>query len=57
MTLAGAGDCEREEDAVDVCGGGPRAQADFDGSWEGIFGAVAVEDLLILCGDKERRGG
>ena len=30
------------------CGGGPRAQADFDGSWEGFFGVEAVADLLIL---------
>ena len=31
--------------------GGPLAQADFAGSGVGIFGAVAVEDLLILQRD------
>lgn len=38
----GAGDWDRD----DV--GGPFDQADFDGSWGGFFGTVAVEDLLIL---------
>ena len=30
------------------CCGGPRAQADFDGSWGGFFGAEVVAGLLIL---------
>jgi hypothetical protein len=42
--LAGAGDCDRGDGAVALWGG-PFAQADFCGS--GIFGNVAVEDLLI----------
>ena len=48
MGVVGAGDCERDEDAVEEFWGGPRAQADFDGSWGGIFDIDAVEDLLIL---------
>lgn len=45
-----AGDCERGVPAAeeDVFGGGPFAQADFVGSWVGIFCADAVADLLIL---------
>lgn len=43
--LAGAGDCVRGVGVADVFGG-PFAQADLCGV-EG-FGAVAVEDLLIL---------
>jgi hypothetical protein len=31
-----------------LCGGGPRTQANFDGSWEGFFGVEVVADLLIL---------
>jgi len=45
MGVVGAGDCERDEDAVEDFWGGPRAQADFDGSWGGIFDIDAVEDL------------
>jgi hypothetical protein len=41
----GAGDCERGGVGAELCGG-PLDQADF----VGIFGAVAVEDLLILNG-------
>ena len=44
----GAGDCGRVDGAVAVFAGGPFAQADFDGSWDDVFGAEAVEDLLIL---------
>ena len=44
----GAGDCGRGDGAVEVFAGGPFAQADFDGSWVDVFGAEAVEDLLIL---------
>jgi hypothetical protein len=49
--LLGAGDWERGEGA-EICCGGPFAQADF--SWVGNFGAVAVEDLLILT--RQKRG-
>ena len=42
--VEGAGDCERDV----VVGGGPRAQADLDGSGGGSFEFDAVEDLLIL---------
>jgi hypothetical protein len=35
--------------ALEVFCGGPFAQADFVESWVGIFGAVAMEDLLILA--------
>ena len=38
----------RGDGAVEVFAGGPFAQADFDGSWVDVFGAEAVEDLLIL---------
>ena len=44
----GAGDCGRGDDAVEVFAGGPFAQADFDDSWDDVFGTEAVEDLLIL---------
>lgn len=48
VEVPGAGDCERGVDAVDpVFGGGPLAQADFEGATVGIFCAVAVEGLLI----------
>ena len=40
-----------DEGAVDKNWGGPLAQADFAGSKVGIFGTVAVEDLLILQRD------
>ena len=41
---------------VKVCGG-PLAQADFRGSWVGIFGVDVVEGLLILGRKKgEKRG-
>lgn len=43
-----AGDWERGEGAEGVLWGGPLDQADFDGSAVEIFGAEAVEDLLIL---------
>jgi len=46
--VGGAGDCERGVVALLFCCGGPRAQADFDGSWGGFFGVDAVADLLIL---------
>lgn len=44
----GAGEAERGEAVADalVLWGGPLAQAEVSGA--GIFGAVAVEDLLIL---------
>ena len=45
--MVGTGDWERGE-GVEVCCGGPFAQADFVASWGGNFGTVAVEDLLIL---------
>jgi hypothetical protein len=48
MGVGGAGDCERGVVVALFCCGGPRAQADFDGSWEGFFGVEAVADLLIL---------
>ena len=46
--VGGAGDCERGVEFALFCCGGPRAQADFDGSWGGFFGVEAVADLLIL---------
>jgi hypothetical protein len=51
MGVGGAGDCEREGVVVVAlfCGG-PRAQADFDGSRGGFFDVDAVADLLIECG-------
>ena len=45
----GAGDCDRVEGAVFA--GGPFAQADFDESWDDVFGADAVDGLLILSGE------
>jgi hypothetical protein len=45
--VVGTGDCERGEEADELLGG-PFAQADLDGSGVGIFGADAVEGLLIL---------
>jgi len=48
--VGGAGDCERGVLFALFCCGGPRAQADFDGSWGGFFGVEAVADLLILRG-------
>lgn len=44
----GAGDAERGEGAEAVDCGGPFAQADLEGSWVDSFGAVVVEDLLVL---------
>ena len=43
------GDAEVEVTAGEahICGG-PLAQADFCGSWVGIFGVDVVEGLLIL---------
>jgi hypothetical protein len=46
--VGGAGDCERGVEFALFWFGGPRAQADFVGSWEGFFGVDAVADLLIL---------
>jgi hypothetical protein len=48
MGVGGAGDCEREGVVVALFCGGPRAQADFDGSWGGFFDVDTVADLLIL---------
>jgi hypothetical protein len=48
--VGGAGDCERGVEFALFCCGGPRAQADFDGSWGGFFCVDAVADLLILRG-------
>jgi hypothetical protein len=50
MGVGGAGDCEREGVVVALFCGGPRAQADFDGSWGGFFDVDTVADLLIECG-------
>jgi hypothetical protein len=44
----GTGDWERGVDDEEVLAGGPFDQADFDGSWVEVFGAVVVADLLIL---------
>ena len=51
--VCGAGDCEREGVLVALLGGGPRAQADFDGSWGGFFDVETVADLLILWSGSE----
>lgn len=53
----GAGDCGRGDGAVEVFAGGPFAQADFDGSWVDVFGAEAVEDLLILGREMSTKRG
>ena len=50
-----AGDCERGVGAALFCGG-PFAQADREGSCV-VFGADAVEDLLILRGLSKCRAG
>jgi hypothetical protein len=61
--LDGAGEEGRGEDEVGVVAargdeadgvGGPFAQADFDGNWEGILTEFAVADLLILHGPRAR---
>lgn len=48
--VVGAGDWEREEElvAATVLPGGPFAQADSEGGWEGFFWTVAMDGLLIL---------
>ena len=53
--VGGEGGCERGVEFALICRGGPRVQADFDGSFVGVD---AVVDLLILqtSASKGRKG-
>ncbi len=48
---------ESEEMALSLSAGGPLPRLDFAGSGVGFFGAVAVEDLLILRGSEAETDG